>query len=326
MSKKFQVLGMGNAIVDVLASCDDAFLADMDITKGIMNLVDGDRSRAIYSRMGNTEQMSGGSGANTIAALAGLGVSSSLIGMVKDDELGHVFSDDMAHLGVDFPRAKVSAEHHEETARCMVLITPDGERSMNTYLGVSVYLAPENVDEKRVTDTEWLYLEGYLFDSETNQAAFYKAIDLAKGSGAKVSLTLSDPFCVDRHRAGFRDLVDNHVDLLFCNEDELASLYEVPTAQDAFAHCKPDQTVACTASERGVYIAHGGAVTHVPTTSAELVDATGAGDAFAAGYLYGVVSGKDAAECGRLGNVLAGEAISHVGARAQVDLKALVRA
>ncbi len=324
MTKKYDVLGIGNAIVDVIASCEDQFLSDMGIEKGIMQLIETDRAVELYEAMVQTTQISGGSAANTIAALAELGSATSFTGMVKQDILGAIFADGMNDIGVDFIETRAPSTHAAETARSMILVTPDGERSMNTYLGVSVDLAPEHIDPARMADTQWIYLEGYLFDRDRNKSAFIKAVELVKAAGGKVSLSLSDPFCVDRHREAFKDLVANHVDLLFCNEHELISLYETETVEAAFDLCAGPDTVACTASEKGAYVLTGGTITQVAARPTKLVDATGAGDAFAAGYLYGVVNGKDAPVCAEIGCTLAADVISHIGARAQTDLKALV--
>ncbi len=326
MSKKYQVVGIGNAIVDVLAKCDDAFLADNGVDKGVMQLIDTARATELYSKMGAATEISGGSAANTIAGLSALGVKTGMVAKVKDDQLGRVFAHDITAQGTHFDTPMIAADHSDETARCLVLVSPDGERSMNTYLGVSTLLTDADIDPDLMADTDWIYLEGYLFDSPDNQAAFVHAVELTKAAGGKAALTLSDPFCVDRHRDAFRELTTNHIDLLFCNEHEVVAMYG-GTLQEAIATGANEvETLVCTAGADGAYVAHGGQVIHVETEATSVIDATGAGDLFAAGFLAGLVQGKSLDVCGKMGCVAAAEVISHMGARPEADLKKLFAA
>jgi sugar/nucleoside kinase (ribokinase family) len=326
--KRHQVTGLGNALVDVLSKVDDRFLAENGVEKGIMTLIDAKRAVELYGSMGPAQEISGGSAANTIAGLGMLGVRSSYVGKVKDDQLGAIFAHDIRSLGVVFDTPMAAEDHApDETGRCMVLVTPDGERSMSTYLGVSADLSPADIDEAAMAESEWLYLEGYRFDGPDSHAAFAKAIRACKGAGGKVAITLSDPFCVERHRDAFLDMIRADVDLLFANEHELLSLYRTETLSDALEAARADVALtACTVGERGVHVAGAHGVIDAPATAAALVDATGAGDLFAAGFLYGLLHGRDLAVCGRMGCVAAGEVIAHVGARPEQDLKALFRA
>jgi len=324
MTKKYQIVGVGNALVDVLAKCDDAFLADAGIDKGVMQLIDTDRAAELYGKMGSAQEVSGGSAANTIAGIAALGGRTGFMAKVRDDQLGAIFAHDIEAQGTDFATRKAPGDHDTETGRCLVLVTPDGERSMNTYLGVSSEMSANDLDVGMLANTDWVYLEGYLFDSPDNQAAFYMAAKSAQPAGGKVSLTLSDPFCVDRHRDAFRKFAQDHVDLLFCNEHEMQALYETETLDDALAIAATEvETVVCTAGEKGAYILNGGEKLHAKVTPTTVVDATGAGDMFAAGFLHGLTSGRDLLTCGTMGCVAAGEAISHMGARPETDLKEL---
>ena len=323
--KDFDVVGIGNAMVDILARVEERFLDDNGVQKGIMQLIDGPRAVELYGRMGPAREVSGGSAANTIAGLGMLGAKAAYVGKVRDDQLGAIFAHDLRSLGVafDVPMAPRSLEG-EETGRCMVLVTPDGERSMNTYLGVSAQLGPDDIDEELMQRTRWIYLEGYRFDGFESQEAFRKAIAACKGAGGKVSITLSDPFCIERHRSLFRQLVREEIDLLFANEHELVSLYEAPTLEDAMTAARAEvETVAVTVGPAGAYVLQGESTVHAPAAPMRRVDATGAGDLFAAGFLYGLTRGRDLATCGTMGCVAAGEVISHVGARPEEDLKAL---
>jgi sugar/nucleoside kinase (ribokinase family) len=325
--KTFHATGVGNAMVDILARVEDAFLADNGVQKGIMQLIDADRAIQLYDRMGPATEISGGSAANTIAGLGMLGARAAYVGKVRNDQLGAIFAHDIRSLGVTFdtPLAPKSLEG-EETGRCMVLVTPDGERSMNTYLGVSAQLSPGDIDEAQMADSEWIYLEGYRFDGFDSQEAFHKAIRAVKRAGGKVSITLSDPFCIERHRDAFRRLVREDVDLLFANEHEIVSLYQTETVEAALkiAQSEVDLT-ACTIGPRGVHVATRTEIIDVPAAPMPRLDATGAGDLFAAGFLYGLTHDRDLAVSGAMGCLAAGEVISHIGARPQQDLKALFR-
>ncbi|MDG1010735.1 MAG: adenosine kinase [Amylibacter sp.] len=324
MVKKYQVVGIGNALVDVLAPCEEAFLTDNGVEKGIMQLIDTNRAAELYGVMGPAQEVSGGSAANTIAGIAALGDRTAYVGKVKADQLGDIFEHDIRAQGADFEVPRSPADALDETGRCMVLVTPDSERSMNTYLGVSEHLGPDDIDPAMMADAEWLYLEGYRFDGELSHAAFAKAIASCKGAGGKVSVTLSDPFCVDRHHQAFRDMIRDHIDLLFCNEHEMAAMYPAETLEESIAEAASRvDIVACTLGAKGAYVVKNGETVLAPAEATRVVDVTGAGDLFAAGFLHGLVNGRDMMTCGRMGCVAAGEIISHIGARPEADLGAL---
>lgn len=324
--KRFQVTGLGNALVDVLARCDDAFLGRARVERGIMTLIDGPRAAELYAMMPPAREVSGGSAANTLAGLGMLGNRAAYVGKVRDDQLGAIFAHDIRGLGVAFDVAPAAKDGPgEETGRCLVLVTPDGERSMSTFLGASAELSPADVDEAVMADSEWLFLEGYRFDGPESHAAFAKAIRAVKSAGGRVALTLSDPFCVERHHDAFRRMVRDDVDLLFANAAELRALYRSDDLTDALGlvHAEVAMT-ACTVSEDGVHVVTAKDQVHVPAERVRLVDATGAGDLFAAGFLHGLLAGRDLAGCGRFGCVAAAEVISHIGARPEADLRALI--
>ena len=317
---RFDILGIGNAIVDVLAPVDDAFIRRHDMRKGGMTLIDGARAEEIYAAMPPAQETSGGSAANTCAVAAGLGASVAYFGRVADDQLGAVFRHDIGAAGVHFPTAPLLGA--QPTARCMILVTPDGQRTMNTYLGACVAFGTAQLDEAVIADSAVTYMEGYLFDEPAAQAAFIRAAQLAHQAGRQVSITLSDAFCVDRHRAAFRDLVRNHIDILFANEAEICSLYECNTLADAVAQARADvKLAAVTRSEDGSLILRGSETVAVPAAPAQVVDTTGAGDAYAAGFLAAYTAGRGLEACGRLGSLAAAEIISHFGARLQRDLR-----
>lgn len=325
MTKRYDVVGIGNAMVDVLSPVEDAFLARMGVQKGIMQLIDAERAIELYGAMGPATEISGGSAANTIAGLAMLGADTAYVGKVRDDQLGAIFAHDIRALGATFetPMAPMALEG-DETGRCMVLVTPDGERSMNTYLGVSAHLAPADIDHAMMAEADWIYLEGYRFDGPDSQEAFRKAIAATKAAGGKVSITLSDPFCIERHRDLFRELVRDDVDLLFANEHEITSLYQTADLQSAMDLAAAEvETAAITIGPAGVYILNGGRQLHAPAAPMEREDATGAGDLFAAGFLYGLTTQRDLMTCATMGCLAAGEVISHIGARPEQDLKDL---
>jgi sugar/nucleoside kinase (ribokinase family) len=326
--KRFHVTGIGNAMVDVLSPVSDAFLDLNGVQKGVMQLIDASRAVELYARMGPATEVSGGSAANTIAGLGMLGARANYVGKVKDDQLGAIFSHDIRSLGVAFSTPKVAKDAPgEETGRCMVLVTPDGERSMNTYLGVSAQLSPADIDLAVMAESEWVYLEGYRFDGFDSQEAFHKAIAAVRHAGGRVSITLSDPFCIERHRDAFRRMVREDVDLLFANEHELCALYETADLGVAMEAARADVAVtACTIGPSGVHIVTEDGVQTVPAAPMPRVDATGAGDLFAAGFLYGLTHGRDLETAGRMGCLAAGEVIGHIGARPQQDLKALFAA
>ena len=327
MTKRFHVTGIGNAMVDVLARVEDAFLTANGVQKGIMQLIDAPRAAHLYGRMGPATEVSGGSAANTIAGLGMLGARAAYVGKVRDDQLGAIFAHDIRSLGVSFdtPMAPMALEG-EETGRCMVLVTPDGERSMNTYLGVSAQLSPADIDAAAMADTEWVYLEGYRFDGFDSQEAFHKAIGAAKRAGGRVSITLSDPFCIERHRDAFRRMVREDIDLLFANEHEIVALYQTDSVEAAMAEAQKEVALtACTIGPRGVHVVTPEEIRTIPAAPMPRVDATGAGDLFAAGFLYGLTHGRDLDTCGRMGCLAAGEVIGHIGARPEQDLRALFR-
>ncbi len=326
MTKRYQVVGIGNAMVDVLAHCDDAFLDVNGVQKGIMQLIDRDRGVELYARIGPAQEISGGSAANSIAGVAHLGGRTAYVGKVKDDQLGAIFAHDLRAQGAIYETALAPADHAAETGRCIVLVTPDGERSMNTYLGVTEFLAPSDIDEAMMGDAEWIFLEGYRFDGPDSHEAFAKAVQACKAGGGKVSITLSDPFCIDRHRAAFGAMLKDHVDLLFANRAEILSMYETGDLDDAMAKAGAEiEVVVCTDSEHGVHIGSNGQRWHVPAVPTQIVDATGAGDLFAGAFLWGLSEGHDLETCGRMGNIAGSEVISHIGARPETDLRHLFR-
>lgn len=324
MTKQYQVVGIGNAMVDILSHCDDAFLAQNGIDKGIMQLIDMTRAQSLYSRIGPAEEISGGSAANTIAGIAHLGGRTAYVGKVKDDQLGDIFAHDLRAQGADYDTARAPRIFEEETGRCIVLVTPDGERSMNTYLGVTEFLHPSDIDETLMADAEWVYLEGYRFDGEESHEAFAKAIRAAKSAGGKIALTLSDPFCIERHRDAFRTMVQNDIDLLFANRAEMLSMYRTDDFEAALTQAATEvEIIAATESEHGAHILSGGQRWHAAAIPTDIKDATGAGDLFAGAFLWGLTHGHDLHTCGNMGCVAASEIISHIGARPQADLKQL---
>ncbi|MDE2227677.1 MAG: adenosine kinase [Alphaproteobacteria bacterium] len=319
----YDVVGIGNAIVDVLARTEEALVQRQGLVKGTMALIDAARAETIYAAMPAGVEKSGGSVANTVAGVASLGGRGAFIGKVRDDELGAVFAHDLKSLGVRFDTKPATSG--PPTARCLILVTPDAQRTMGTFLGACVDLGPEDIDESLVASAAVTYLEGYLFDPPRAMEAFRAAAAAAHRAGRKVALSLSDPFCVDRHRAEFRDLVDRHVDVLFANEHEICSLYETEhfeiAAEAVRGHC---DIAVLTRSERGSDIVTQADLLHVaPWRVARVVDTTGAGDLYAAGFLYGLTHGRDLATCGKLGSLCAAEIIAHVGARPGTSLEHL---
>ena len=319
----YDILGIGNAIVDVVARSDDGFLSRHDMHKGAMALVDAPTAAAIYLAMGPGRESSGGSAANTCAVAALLGSRVAYLGKVADDQLGQVFRHDINAVGVHFPSAPLIGG--PPTARCLILVTPDGQRTMNTFLGACVTLTEDDVDEDLVAAAAVTYLEGYLFDPPAAQAAFRRAATAAHAAGRQVALSLSDAFCVNRHRDAFRDLVAGHVDILFGNETEITALYEENTFDAAAEAARRDVDLAVlTRSEAGSLILRGTETVEIAAEPAKVVDTTGAGDAYAAGFLAGLTAGRSLPACGRLGSIAAAEVISHYGARPESDLRKLV--
>jgi sugar/nucleoside kinase (ribokinase family) len=322
---ELDVIGVGNALVDVLSQESEEFLRRQALAKGTMQLVDEARAHQIYEAMGPAIEISGGSAANTVVGVASFGGRAHYVGKVRDDQLGEVFAHDLRAVGVGFTTP--AATGGAPTGRCLVVVTPDAQRTLVTYLGAAVDLGPDDIDPALVARGRILYLEGYLFDPPAAQQAFRVAAGHAHAAGRKVALTLSDPFCVDRHRAAFLDLLERHVDILFANEAEILSLYRVNDFDLALKrvrdHC---EIAALTRSAQGSVIAAGGQ-THVVAAHpvAAVVDTTGAGDLYAAGFLFGLSRGMTLPACGRLGSLAAAEVISHVGARPQVPLAELAK-
>jgi sugar/nucleoside kinase (ribokinase family) len=321
----YDILGIGNAIVDVVARTDETFLSRHDMLKGSMTLIDAAMADKIYAAMPQGQESSGGSAANTCAVAAGLGLRVAYVGKVADDQLGEVFRHDINAVGVHFPTAPLLGG--APTARCLILVTPDGQRTMNTFLGACVTLGEADVDADLVAASAVTYLEGYLFDPPEAQAAFRKAAEAAHAAGRRVALSLSDPFCVNRHRTAFLDLVVNQVDILFANETEITALYECNSFDEAAEAARKDVALAAlTRSEAGSLILQGGQTVKVAAEPADVLDTTGAGDAYAAGFLAGLARGKSLEICGRMGGIAAAEIISHYGARPQADLRKLMPA
>ena len=319
---RFDICGIGNAIVDVVAPVDEAFISKQDMHKGAMALISADRAEAIYRALPSGQESSGGSVANTCAVAAGLGARVAFLGKVAGDGLGAAFRQDITAVGVAFPTAPLAGG--APTARCLIAVTPDGQRTMNTFLGACVEFGPADLDEDIIAASAVTYLEGYLFDPPHAQAAFYRAAEIAHAAGRKVALSLSDAFCVDRHRTAFRDLVAGHVDILFANETEITSLYEENTFDAAAERAGKDVALAVlTRSEDGSLILQGAERIVVPAAPATVVDTTGAGDAYAAGFLAGLAMGRPLAACGALGSKAAAAVIGQYGARPAVDLRAM---
>jgi adenosine kinase len=323
---RYDVLGLGNAIVDVIARAEDDFLMRQNMHKGAMALIDEPRAEAIYDAMGPAVEISGGSAANTIVGAASFGARAAFVGKVKDDELGRAFAHDIRAAGVSFDTPP--AADGPSTARCYVMVTPDGERTMNTFLGAAQDLHPADIDAELVQGSAITYLEGYLWDPPHAKNAFRKAATIAHGSGRTVALTLSDAFCVDRYRAEFLELIRTRtVDLIFANERELHSLYQTADFDTAVAALRADTAFAVvTRSEKGCVVVSKEAAVAVPAKPvARVVDATGAGDLFAAGFLFGLARGRDHATSAQLGILAATEVIQHIGARPEVSLKVLAQ-
>jgi sugar/nucleoside kinase (ribokinase family) len=317
------ILGIGNAIVDVLAPTDEAFVADRGLPKGGMRLIDTTEAEALYAAMPAGVESSGGSAGNTCAVAAALGAKVGFLGKVAADQLGEVFAHDIRAVGVHFPTPPLSGG--APTARCLILVTPDGQRTMNTFLGACVTFGEKDVDVAEVARAKVVYLEGYLFDPPEAQAAFRAAARAAHAAGRKVALTLSDPFCVGRHRDAFRAFVKEEADILFANEAEILALYETDDFETAAAQAAREVGIAAlTRSEHGSVILSGGERHLVAAQPTQVVDTTGAGDAYAAGFLAAWAKGLSLPEAGRWGSIAAAEVISHYGARPLVDLKELV--
>lgn len=322
---RFDVCGIGNAIVDIIGRCDDAFLETHGAAKGHMILVDAETVTKLYDAMGPGVEISGGSCANSMVGIASFGGRAAFIGKVGRDDFGGVFAHDIKAAGVAYETKP--SQSSTPTARSLILVTPDGQRTMNTFLGVSPELGSGEIDKTMISESAVTYLEGYLFDREEAKAAFAEAAGYAKAAGRKVSLTLSDGFCVDRHRDSFLALIKNDVDILFANEDEITSLYETASFDEAVRRVGVDtQLAVVTRSEKGSTVVAGGERISVDAFPvAEVVDTTGAGDLYAAGFLYGHTQGFDHETSARLASIAAAEIISHIGARPETDLGELAK-
>lgn len=325
LDTRYDVVGIGNAIVDIIGRCDDAFLSKLDLAKGFMRLIDAGEADRLYGLMGPSIERSGGSAANTIAGLASFGGRGAFIGRVADDQFGKVFWHDIRAAGVAYETG--AATTGLPTAVCLILVTPDGERTMNTFLGASTELGTGEVDAAMISAAKITYLEGYLFDKPEAKAAYYAAAEIATKAGRKTALSLSDAFCVDRHRADFRTLVKNGTDILFANEKEITALYEVNSFDEAVSAVRGECELAVlTRSEAGSLIVTANETVQVrPVRVDKVVDATGAGDLYAAGFLYGYTRNLNLADCGRLGSLAAAEVISHIGARPERPLSAIAQ-
>ena len=323
---RYDVLAVGNAIVDVLSPATDAFLESQGIPKGAMNLIDEERATSLYAVMESGKEASGGSAANTVAGIASMGGKAAYVGKVADDQLGEIFTHDIRAIGVDFDTPPLKGG--PATARCLINVTPDAQRSMSTFLGAAALVTEEDVaaDADKLRASSIIYLEGYLFDREEAKRGYVHAAELAAAAGKRTALTLSDLFCVDRHRAAFRHLVANHIDILLANEAEITALYETEDFNEAVRLVGQDVEVAAiTRSEKGAVIVRGEEVVTVAAEPvAELVDTTGAGDLFAAGFLLGLARDLSLEEAGRMGVICAAEIISHFGARPETTLKSLI--
>ncbi|MFK7941997.1 MAG: adenosine kinase [Paracoccaceae bacterium] len=323
MTDKLDLVAIGNAIVDVLAQVDNDFLAAQNVEKGIMTLVDQARATDLYGAMPTSREVSGGSAANTAAGAAALGARAAFIGKVRDDELGQIFAHDIRAIGVQY--SGPTALDGADTSRCLVLVSPDGERSMSTYLGASVDLVADDIDIDLLERAKWLYLEGYLFDTPEAKAAYSRAIWAIKKGGGKASITLSDPFCVDRHRADFRTLIKSEIDLLFANKAELFSLCETDDLDAALNTIQGEvEAAVITLSEKGAVVVRGDSRTWVKAEKVSVVDTTGAGDLFAAGFLAGLAKGADDETCATMGCAAAGAIIGQIGARPEMDLNTVM--
>lgn len=318
---QYNIVGIGNAVVDVIAHADDSFLDMMGIEKGIMQLIEADRAQVLYAAMEDRLQAPGGSVANTIAGAGALGLNTAFIGRVRDDALGRFYADTMRQEGGAFVNPPVT-DSDLPTSRSMIFVSPDGERSMNTYLGISTDLGPADVPVDVPSSAQIMFLEGYLFDKPAGKEAFRTAARLTRETGGMAGIAISDPFCVDRHRDDFLQLIGHELDYVIGNEAEILSLFETDDLEHALANTAAMcPLVVCTRSGDGVTAIRGGERVDVPVTPITPVDATGAGDQFAAGFLYGIATDRALDVCAKMGNLCAGEVISHVGPRPQIDMR-----
>lgn len=321
MTKKYDIVGIGNAIVDVISACDEDFITSNQMRKGTMALIDESQAESLYDKMGSATECSGGSVANSLAGLAQLGAKTAFIGKVKNDQLGRIFRHDMKALGIDFigePAAK-----GKPTARCLISVTPDGERTMNTYIGACADVQPEDIDGHVIKEAKYLLIEGYLWDQPHAKQAIRQAMELAKINGAKIAFSLSDVFCVERHRTEFQQLVAHEIDVLFANEGELQSLYQKPTFDENLAELRGKVELACVTrgGNGSLLITKDTDTVIAPAKVHEVVDSTGAGDLYAAGVLFGLSQGWSLDKAGALGSQCAADIIQQFGARPQRPLK-----
>lgn len=325
MTDQIDVLTIGNAIVDVIAKVAETFITRETLVKGSMNLIDEERAETLYGHMGPAIEISGGSAGNTAAGVASFGGKAAYFGKVRDDQLGGIYRHDMRSLGVRFD--SLAASDGPATARSFILVTPDGERTMNTYLGACVNLDERDVDAEIVKASAVTYMEGYLYDKPAAMAAFRAAAKISQGAGRLTSITLSDSFCVERHRDAFLDLIRNSIDIVFANETEIKALYKTQSFAGAIDAARRDcPLVVVTRSAKGSVIVRGQDTIEVPAHPVKtVVDVTGAGDLYAAGFLFGHTTGKPLAQCARLGSLAAAEVISHVGARPEVNLESYAK-
>ncbi len=325
VSKKYSVSAIGNAMLDLVCEVPDEFLTQEGISKGVMNLVSRERSNYILKSVQPIKETAGGSAANTISTLAKLGLKTGYIGKIADDPKGKVFKKDLLDNSIIYNTEFLDRNYTEATGKCIVLITPDKERTMNTYLGATEFLTAIDIDEELIAQSEWLYLEGYRFDGQKSKEAFYKAIEIARKNNTKVAITLSDRFCVDRHRSDFIHLLNESADMVFCNEDELKSLYQIQDIQKAQEFITDSiSCLACTCAERGAYLFHGKSIRQISTNRVSVVDTTGAGDSFAAGFLYGLSKNFTFDKCATFGNVIASEVLKVYGPRVEKNMKNFV--
>ncbi len=324
-NKPLDVIGIGNAIVDILVQTDETFLNAHSLKKGSMTLVNESQAERLYLQCGPGLETSGGSAANTLHGVAQLGRKAGFIGRVKNDQLGRIFSHDIRSVGALFDTPP--SQDGPPTARCLILVTQDAQRTMCTYLGASVDLEPKDLDLSRVKEAKILYLEGYLWDSPPAQRAFIKAAETSRNAGGQIALSLSDSFCVDRHRDSFLKLLDHHVDILFANEAEILSLYQSDNLNNAINKVRNIcQVAAITCGEKGSVVIEGEKTWEIPSYKlGELIDTTGAGDLYAGGFLYGYTSGESLQNCGKMGSICAGQVVTQLGPRCQVSLPQILQ-
>ncbi len=324
--KKYKVVGIGNAVVDVISQSSDAFLQRMGIEKGIMQLIEKTRAEALYDAMENRVQVAGGAVANTLAGLGALGLETAFVGRVRDDALGRFYAKAMQDGGTDFVNPPVQ-NAYLPTSRSMIFTSADGERSMNTYLGISAELGPEDVSGSVAQEAEYVFLEGYLFDKEKGKKAFFELSRACRSAGGKAGIAISDPFCVERHRADFLDLIEHELDYVIGNDAEIKSLFETDDLETALLKtAEICELVVCTRRGEGVSVIANAVRVDVPVDEITPVDATGAGDQFAAGFLYGLVTKQPIEICCKMGCIAAGEVIRHIGARPETSVRGLFKA